>query len=65
MQRGGRSWLAGNEGRYLVIGKLSGKHGIDFNPAWLVHRNHRMVGEADKGSAIRTGLISNPKPAAL
>ena len=91
------------EGRYLVIGNISGKHEIAFNPAWLVHLNRRMVGvggyqawalqrgleliertrdrypfdeiishvypledindafaNAEKGGAIRTGLICDP-----
>ena len=96
------------EGRYLVIGNISGKHIIPFNPAWLVHQNRRMVGvggyqawalrrglellarrcdrypfdqvlsqlypiediniafgEADKGAAIRTGMICDPALAVL
>jgi threonine dehydrogenase-like Zn-dependent dehydrogenase len=100
--------MARNEGRYLVIGHISGKHTIPFNPAWLVHSNRRMVGvggyqawalrrglellhrgadrypfekilselypidqintafaEADKGAAIRTGLICDPKLARI
>ncbi|MBT3331751.1 MAG: zinc-binding dehydrogenase [Rhodospirillaceae bacterium] len=100
--------MARNEGRYLVIGNISGKHTIPFNPAWLVHSNRRMVGvggyqawalrrglellhrgadrypfekilselypidqintafaEADKGAAIRTGLICDPKLARI
>ena len=100
--------MSRNEGRYLVIGNISGKHTIPFNPAWLVHQNRCMVGvggyqawalrrglellarnrerypfedvlselypiaeintafaEADKGSAIRTGMICDPDLAVL
>ncbi len=100
--------MARNEGRYLVIGNISHKHTIPFNPSWLVHQNRRMVGvggyqawslrrglellqrngdrypfekvlsqlypiaeinsafaEADKSTAIRTGLVCDPKLAQI
>ncbi len=103
-----RGGVRGAAPRYLVIGNISGKHTIPFNPAWLVHQNRRMVGvggyqawalrrglellarnrarypfedvlsqlypiaeintafaEADKGSAIRTGMICDPDLAVL
>ena len=100
--------MARNEGRYLVIGNISHKHTIPFNPSWLVHQNRRMVGvggyqawslrrglellqrngdrypfekvlsqlypiaeinsafaEADKSTAIRTGMVCDPKLAQI
>jgi D-arabinose 1-dehydrogenase-like Zn-dependent alcohol dehydrogenase len=100
--------MARAEGRYLVIGNISGKHTVEFNPAWLVHQNRRMVGvggyqawaqqrglellarahrrypfekilsaiypierineaflDAEKGKAIRTGLVVAPDLAVL
>ena len=45
------------EGRYLVIGNISARHTIEFNPAWLVHQNRRMVGVGGYQSwALRRGL---------
>lgn len=45
------------EGRYLVIGNISARHTVDFNPAWLVHWNRRMVGVGGYQSwALRRGL---------
>ena len=100
--------MARAEGRYLVIGNISAKHTIEFNPAWLVHQNRRMVGvggyqawalqrglellartherypfesvlsaiypiekineaflDAERGGAIRTGLVVAPELAVL
>ena len=45
------------EGRYLVIGNISAKHTIEFNPAWLVHLNRSMVGVAGyQAWALKRGL---------
>ena len=45
------------EGRYLVIGNISARHRIEFNPAWLVHLNRRMIGVGGYQSwALRRGL---------
>lgn len=45
------------EGRYLVIGNISADHTIEFNPAWLVHWNRRMVGVGGyQAWALRRGL---------
>ncbi len=49
--------MAGQEGRYLVIGNISARHTIAFNPAWLVHPNRRMVGVGGyQAWALRRGL---------
>ena len=49
--------MARAEGRYLVIGNISGKHTIEFNPAWLVHLNRRMVGVGGyQAWALQRGL---------
>jgi threonine dehydrogenase-like Zn-dependent dehydrogenase len=49
--------MARQEGRYLVIGKISGDNTIAFNPAWLVHWNRRMVGVGGyQAWALRRGL---------
>ena len=45
------------EGRYLVVGNISTRHTIEFNPAWLVHLNRRMIGVGGYQSwALRRGL---------
>jgi L-iditol 2-dehydrogenase len=49
--------MARAEGRYLVIGNISAKHTIEFNPAWLVHQNRRMVGVGGyQAWALQRGL---------
>lgn len=49
--------MARAEGRYLVIGNISAKHTIEFNPAWLVHLNRRMVGVGGyQAWALQRGL---------
>ena len=49
--------MARLEGRYLVVGNIGGDQTIEFNPAWLVHWNRRMVGVGGyQAWALRRGL---------
>lgn len=49
--------MARLEGRYLVIGNIGAGSTFDFDPAWLVHFNRRIVGVGGyQAWALRRGL---------